>query len=131
MAPKDWKEQERTITAAKAEILAALKKTDDKLDLGVQTVKSVQRGTASISYNANASGTVSVNITIHTVNPEKSVASLETSLFATYTNGSPYHVNSAFIGALEAERLTISRFVNSGSSSANNVQVGWQVIEFF
>lgn len=128
MAPKDWKEQEKTVTTAKAEILAALKKTDGKLDLGLRTVKSIQRGTATLNFSK---GTNTLDITISAVNPQKSIVSLEASLFATYTNGSPYQVNSVYIGALEAEKLTIAQYALSGSSQAYAIPVAWQVVEFF
>lgn len=118
MAPKDWKEQEKAVTAAKAEILAALKKTDGKLDLGLRTVKSIQRGIVHFGGNNNSRA----EIKISEVNPDKCIVLVDV---VSYSSGS--YVYSTNFSSLTETKLTIT----SGLSGYTSVNICWQVIEFF
>ena len=114
MTPKDWNTQDEAIAAAKAEILAAIRDTDARLELGM--VKSVQSGRAY----ANKGGTF--QITIHTVNPQKCMVIIDS---ASYSSGS-YGYNTYFSGLNETS-LQIYLY-DTGYSKPS---VGWQVIEFY
>lgn len=113
IAPKDLDEQKKAIAAAKAEILAAIRDTDARLELGM--VKSIQRGSVTTQRNGN------LEINISNIDPAKSIVILDAPAGDSGTRES-----SAYVNSLTKTVLTIwCQFIHSG------ISIGWQVIEFY
>lgn len=125
MSPKDWIEQNRTVEAAKAEILAALAATNGKLDIGVtaKAVKSIQRLDISNNYTSSKS----FEFTISPVNPEKTI------LY--FTGRSEWGSNSAYAGEPKIVLITETKVTltgyGSGSGGFPAFKGSMYVIEFY
>ena len=89
----------------------------------IPSVKSVQRGTTWFPDTSNNS----VDITISSVNPDKSIVLLNESGFVTCSSkGAGYNL-IAVLSNLQSTTITIS----TGSCDAYRDIVSWQVIEFY
>ncbi len=143
MPPKDWMEQNKAVEAAKAEILAAIAATNGKLDIGIKTVKSVQRGTIGKqligenknedNYNVDASfdSLFYIDIAISPVNMEKSIVLVHTAMDNSSVSGSA-HYKSPCARLVSENYVRIYPTFASGSNWTYYAeQIAWQVIEFY
>lgn len=120
MSILDRVENQEAIKAAKAEILAALAKTDGKLDVGVmaQTVKSVQHGVIDLTEKTEMS------VKINPVEIEKAVC-LHNGSFSTLVSQSRFTDNNVQLqlGSDSVTAYTVAKYANA--------EVSFTVVEFY